>query len=256
MINIIKSDLYRLMHKKSNFVFIGVLVGLYALFSIAAAFKAGGFQVSLLYTPSDMMLISLAIMDIALIVLAIQMFICVYADDISSRRFANILGSGKTVIEYTMAKIVTSAIYSAMVMLVLGIVFVGHFGIMSKGFSANGNFSTTIPNIINIGVAGYINMVIYGMFGMLFLFLTRKITSSVVMMSLIIFQIPGSMMKLIAVKFDLPKKPITYMWDIIADTPFKSEGIITKEYLITAGIYLVCLAILIPFIIKRRDLVY
>lgn len=258
MFNLIRADLYRLTHKKSNFIFFLILAIGYCLISLFVYIdKVRNGDVSNIadsYSPESMLLFGQTCIRLGFAILIPQMFISVYMDDITSRRFIGTLGSGKTISEYVVGKLLTSIVYTIIGVAFLGSIFVAHFAIMSKGFMGDiSKYDHSINKLSMMLLCAVVSMIIYGMMGFLLVSLNKKTVVSLVVLVVCVLELPSQILGIVSMALPGLSVVNKNIWDAWAFRPIDA-GQMDIKYWIAAACYFAVFFIGSIIIMNKKDL--
>lgn len=127
MINYIKADLYRLRHKTANYVYWGVIAGLFLLIIVMSSRTLEGVEIGDFF----MDLTRLAILQFGLVIIGGQAYYTVFIDDLASTNYPNLFSTGISKTKFVIAKMATLIIYLVTVFVVGAVFFFSVYGLMS-----------------------------------------------------------------------------------------------------------------------------
>jgi hypothetical protein len=119
MLNYIQADLYRLFHKKSNYIFWAVMFGLYGLMYMLASSQGLAGEVNGYHFGITTIILS----QVGLLVIGAQTYFTVYINDLSSKNYPNVFSTGISKLEFVLAKVIVMIMYLLAVIAAGGIVF-------------------------------------------------------------------------------------------------------------------------------------
>ncbi len=151
MLNYVSGELYRVFHKKSLYIYYGILFVLFA----AMLFLLSNYNTWSLKGLVDIAAVVVANMLIFFV--GVQAFLSIYVDDLSGSTLSNIVSSGTSRFVLILSKLVISFIYTAVVMVACGLYFLLIGLIVNRGFSAD--FLETVKPLLNLGLLSYLYIV-------------------------------------------------------------------------------------------------
>jgi len=251
MINTLCADLYRIAHKKKNYLFFLILTLLFTTVMLSGSLSYGEEQ---RFSP-DMIITALSVCtNLGVILLSINAFIIVYCDDINSGYIKQIFSKSSNRTYYIVSKLISLLIYLFFAYLFLGAVFFAEFYIFSKGFYSNiVAYIDVLKLSIKTGLVSYIITAVYTLEGAAILYFTSKTDIALGWLCLSTTRILTNVLYWISqiVKFLKPFLNITV--DSIAGNALEN-GIISLKFLIGVSLYVLSFIVIQIFFINTREL--
>lgn len=251
MINTLCADLYRIAHKKKNYLFFLILTLLFTTVMLSGSLSYGEEQ---RFSP-DMIITALSVCtNLGVILLSINAFIVVYCDDINSGYIKQIFSKSSDRTYYIVSKLISLLIYLFFTYLFLGAVFFAEFYIFSKGFYSNiAAYIDVLKLSIKTGLVSYIITAVYTLEGAVILYFTSKTDIALGWLCLSTTRILTNVLYWISqiVKFLKPFLNITV--DSIAGNALEN-GIISLKFLIGVSLYVLSFIVIQIFFINTREL--
>ncbi|API89674.1 hypothetical protein BKP56_10570 [Marinilactibacillus sp. 15R] len=108
MFNYIKADLYRLFHKKSNYIFYSIVFTLFIAVVIIARTSVEG---ELSFAEGYLQLGIILLTQFFPLVFGLQAYVAVFTNDLSANTYQNIFTNGISKVEFVIGKAITMIIY-------------------------------------------------------------------------------------------------------------------------------------------------
>lgn len=188
MFNYIRSELYRISHKKSFYLFYGILtLGFLGVMAISQITDFRG---------ESLVQFAYLLISMSIVIVGTQVFITVYNDEISAHTLASIIGQGISRTVIILSKIIVMFITTLVAYIWLGLVFFAMYLVINKGFPAT-DFSYLskilvlgmIAVLVVVGFASITSIVTYGF---------QKTSISVTFMVLVMTNFFDSMLSLLS----------------------------------------------------------
>lgn len=162
MLPYIKADLYRLAHKKSNWIFLGVLILFYIAMFGLLYFIHDNFVDTIVTTYAEFGNNMLLGNGFLLPVFGIQSYLAVFSNDLSSKVFTGIFSAGLSKSQFLLGKIVIFTVYYWTVMSILGIIYFGVWVILSTQATIVGG-NEAILHLFLMSLGLYLGMLGYAL---------------------------------------------------------------------------------------------
>ena len=127
MLNYIQADLYRLFHKKSNYIFYGVL---YAAFIALVTLTYTAFEQGEGFTNGFVELAGVLLTQLFPLIFGVQAFSTVFLNDVSANGYQNIFSSGLSKVEFVLSKLMIMFTYMLITFLSGIVVYLGFYGVL------------------------------------------------------------------------------------------------------------------------------
>lgn len=149
MLNYIFAEFYRITHKKTTYLYFGLLFLAYGVLCLAVKLTGNGFNFNEYVNFSVVMLGAFFIFFVGIPVL-----LTLYIDDLSSRTFGNIIGSGLSRVSLVLAKLIVAIVFLFAVFVVSGLAFVA-FSFLFFGQTISGDM---VKTIVSLAIAVYLQI--------------------------------------------------------------------------------------------------
>ncbi|MGP1411067.1 MAG: ABC transporter [Peptoanaerobacter stomatis] len=253
MINTLCADLYRIAHKKKNYLFFLILTLLFTTVMLSGSLSSSSAEEQP-FSPYMVGVASSVCTNLGVILLSINSFIVIYCDDINSGYIKQILSKSSDRTYYIVSKLISLIIYLFFAYLFLGAVFFAEFYIFSKGFYSNiAVYIDVLKLSIKTGLVSYIITAVYTLEGAVILYFTSKTDIALGWLCLSTTRILTNVLYWISqiVKFLKPFLNITV--DSIAGNALEN-GIISLKFLIGVSLYILSFIVIQIFFINTREL--
>lgn len=127
MINYIKADLYRLRHKTANYVFWGIIAGLFLFIIVMSSRNIQGQDVGNFF----MEITQLSLLQFGVIIIGGQAYYTVFIDDLASTNYPNLFSTGISKTRFVIAKMFTLIIYMFTLFIIGALFFFGVYGLLN-----------------------------------------------------------------------------------------------------------------------------
>lgn len=182
MFNYIKADLYRLFHKKSNFVFYGVVFALFIAVVIIARTSVEG------TTPFAKGYLQLGIILLTQffpLVFGIQAYVAVYTNDLSANTYQNIFTNGLSKVEFIIGKVITMIVYLLTTFLSGAILYSIMYVILLMIEGGSFDFES-FKNLAIVSVTIFLGILGYSTVANILAYFTQNSTISVISMGVLV----------------------------------------------------------------------
>ncbi|WP_208559975.1 hypothetical protein [Marinilactibacillus kalidii] len=245
MFNYIKADLYRLMHKKSNYIYYGVLFAAFVLFTI---FTMTNFSEGSGYSDGFLQAGIILLSQAFPLLFGIQAYSVVYLNDVSSSSYQNIFSSGLSKVEFVIGKLIVFITYMFTTFLAGAIVYLALYLFVMSSENADFNIEA-FKTLATVGGSVFLGMIGYAGLANLVAYVTQNTTMSLITFGVLISNISLTALDLISLVTDklefLRKWTMSYYLSDSNNTllfgsvnevgmPFKTWGIIGIYILVTA----------------------
>ncbi len=199
MINYIKADLFRVYHKKSNYVFWSVIVGLFILIVSLTVSQMMGSN----YEVADLgrfitETVKFSLLQMGILIFGGQAYYTVYLDDLSASNYPNLFSTGISKLQFVLAKIIVLTTYLVSLFIAGSLAFFAVAGVLTLFL---GNIHLPMSEIVLIGKI--CAMILLGALGYtalanLITFWSQKANLSTVFFFLLIISLINQMAKMIS----------------------------------------------------------
>lgn len=173
MISIIKSELYRISLKKTNYIFFISLFFVFTILMITGVISNPNKSVISPYFFKNALVSSL---QVGIFLVSTNSILAVYCDDISSGYINHIISKYPNRAFYIISKFITLLIYTFLSYLILGIIFFAEMYIFSKAFYSDiSSYIVHIKEAIHLGIISYIASILYTSYGTVILYISQKV---------------------------------------------------------------------------------
>lgn len=205
MIRYIQAEVGRLAKKKSNYIF---YVAMMALFTLVTFFVSGDDR-----TPGTFYMMILNLLPMITIIICIQTFITVYADDVSGHVLATSLSSGVSKVNLVISKIIVSVIYNIAVFIVLGVFLLVHMFLFGGSFDEQGTQFLTV--MVKEVLLMLLAMGTFNAIGGVILYLSQKATIGITALSMIALGLFSQILGLLSFVFPPLSKVLEWVPDML-----------------------------------------
>lgn len=246
MMNYIKSELYRLSHKKSSYIYFAVMFGLFLLLmSLANITSVAGFNEGVLQI----------IRVLLVFVFGIHVFQAVYTDELSARILPTTISTGLSRVQLILAKLVVSIVYLLAIYVVCAVFYSIIAIFYAKGLNAD--FFNGISDLVPYVVFSFINNIVFLLIGSIIAYATQKsvlaITIFVVMVTGILSQIVALVGMIIPFFLDVYEYLPTSQYNSLVTT-FSVNSSISIENLLILSLYAIVSLVLSYLVLSRSEI--
>lgn len=182
MFNYIKADLYRLFHKKSNYIFYGIV---FALFIAVVIIARTNVEEGMDFAEGYLQLGIILLTQFFPLVFGLQAYITVFTNDLSANTYQNIFTNGLSKIEFVIGKTITMMIYLLTTFLTGAVVYSIIYGILLMIEGGSIEFES-FQHLAVSAVTIYLGMLAYAALANILAYATQNSTISVITMGALI----------------------------------------------------------------------
>lgn len=253
MISLIRADLYRLLNKKSNYLFL-LLCSLGFTFIMIVA-KFSNIDNEKIFSPALFESALYSSLVIGIIFISTNVLIGVFCDDVSSGYINHIFSVSVNKTNYCIVKFISLCIYVLINYVFFAIVFFVDFLIFSEGFYSD---ITPYLSIINSGifmaVISYLSTILYTLLGAFILYTTSKPIEAIIAVLLFSTQMMANLYDLISKVIKPLEYLKPYLYDFILSESMWSSNTSPGKVIIYALIYILALICVNIVFLNTNDL--
>lgn len=127
MLNYIKGEMYRLIHKKGNYLYFAILYGLFSLLMVFSKMDIQGLVEGLI----------IMVNTILPLFFGIHIFMAVFTDDLSSKTLPGIISTGLSRWKLVLSKFFVAIIYSILVYAAAGVYYIALSAVINGGLGGD-----------------------------------------------------------------------------------------------------------------------
>ena len=247
MFNYFKSEIWRLTHKRSSFMYYVFLIFIYIISILFLAIQD-------LYTPNTLLESAQSIISLLPVFVGTQVFLAVYGDDLKDRMLIKIIGTGLHRLAYLLVKTVMFILYSAIVFLILGAVYLISFMIAGGHLAV---YAQDIQSIAVMGIITYLKTLAFSQIAAAFLFCFQKTVPALVLFLTLIMGVVLFVFNIMAYVFPIIEKFTNYSVSTLsqnAQTMWINFRQFDTSFIIGITIYIVLAFASQIMIFKNRDI--
>lgn len=159
MLNYVKAEMYRLLHRRGNYTYWGITFALFILINI---FSTSNMAESQRLSTSYFEMTLLALYSVGIIFIAGQAYTAVFIDDLSAKSLVNIFTTGMSKSSFIVAKFITYILYIVLIILAGAVVFFSIFGIQHLFVDNIGFDQEIFQRLILVVVSVFFGAIGYG----------------------------------------------------------------------------------------------
>lgn len=213
MFNYIKADLYRLFHKKSNYIFYGVV---FALFIAVVIITRTSVEEGVPFAEGYLQLGIILLTQFFPLVFGLQAYITVFTNDLSANTYQNIFTNGLSKVEFVIGKTITMMIYLLTTFLTGAIVYSIVYGILLMIEGGSIHFES-FQNLAIVSTTIFLGMLGYAAIANLIAYFTQNSTIAVITMGALVSGVILQLLNLVSLFTDkidfLSKLTLSYYMD-------------------------------------------
>lgn len=204
MLQYIKADLFRLRHKRANYIFWASIYAIFILFTVLgfSTFDSSG-EMGFAEPYFQTGIFSLT--QFGVLIIGVHSYYTVFLDDVSSKNYPNIFSTGLTKAQFMVAKMITLFIQLLVVFLASALVFFGFYGILALFANSIGFNSELLYFVFMTAITVLLAIMGYAAIGSIITFWSQNSTLSaffiVILSTRTISQIIGLIASIDALSF-------------------------------------------------------
>jgi len=201
MVSYFLAEVYRLLHKKSTYIYFGILAFAYVLLTYV---RSGGFDANSVVSEASMFFVFMPAL------VGGFLFAAIYTDDLNSKNLITLVGFGLSKVKIVITKLFLMALFCAVVFALLYVLHCAIYALL--GWELTGSTLMTLGVLLlkyllaTIAFSALSGVVVYG---------TQRTTFSIVLFILLAFGVIGSLVSMLLNTFapDL----VTYLMSGISE---------------------------------------
>lgn len=203
MLRHIQSELYRITHKKSFYIFLAGAIGLFSFIFMMGTNEAGR------PTHDVMVMMASMLLPMSVAIFGTNIFYHVFADDLSHKSLPLIFSTGLSRLQYVLSKFIVFILVSLGVYAILGLYFIGIWQIGVGSLPAlNSDYAIIIKNI---ALACFISLIGFGSLAATFSYFLQNGNVGGILMPIMTIGLTFQIAKLLLLVFSWFEKPMQFM---------------------------------------------